>query len=152
MSAPREHLAAAVAGEKVYVIGGRWSDRGNVDTLQSYDPATDTWEDLPPMPTARGGLAAATIDGRIHVVGGESFGDGSRTFPEQAAYDPEIDRWQTLEGLPTARHGLAAAAYDGELYVIAGGETPGLSVSGIVERFQPMPQVDVRDFLRTPEP
>ena len=25
--------------------------------VEAYDPATDTWETLPPMPTARGGMA-----------------------------------------------------------------------------------------------
>ena len=35
-----------------------------------YDPATDDWEALPPMPTARHGLGAAALNDRIHVFGG----------------------------------------------------------------------------------
>jgi hypothetical protein len=89
------------------------------------------------MPTARGGLASAALDGRIHVVGGESFGAGSRTFHEHEIYDPSTDTWTSAVPLPTARHGLAAQAVDGRLFVIAGGETPGLSVTSLVEVFGP---------------
>jgi N-acetylneuraminic acid mutarotase len=137
MPRPREHLAAAVVGGMVYVIGGRWNDTGNVADATLYDPAGDAWTELAFMPTARGGLTAATLEGRIHVTGGESFGGGSRTFEEHEVYDPATDAWTTLPPLPTSRHGLASQGVDGRLYVIAGGETPGLSVSGYVEVFAP---------------
>ena len=139
MTAPREHLAVVVANRKVYAIGGRWSDRGNVATVEEYDPPTDTWRARSPMPTARGGLAAAVVrlpfsGERIHVVGGESFGEGSRTFDNNEAYDPVDDTWSTKAPMPLGRHGLAAQAIDDEVYVIAGGQTPGLSVSDYVYR------------------
>jgi N-acetylneuraminic acid mutarotase len=146
IAAPREHLAAAFAHGKLYAIGGRWSDRGNVATVEEYDPETDSWRERAPMPTARGGLAAADLGGWIHVVGGESFGEGSRTFAEHEVYIPAVevggeeveDEWKGETSLPTSRHGLAAAVDgDGWFYVIAGGQRPGLSVSGIVERYRP---------------
>jgi len=140
MSAPREHLAVVVANKKVYAIGGRWGDRGNVATVEEYDPPTNTWHERSPMPTTRGGLAAAVVmlpfgGERIHVVGGESFGDGSRTFDENEAYDPLDDEWSTEAPMPLGRHGLAAQEVLDQLYVIGGGETPGLSVSGFVYRY-----------------
>jgi N-acetylneuraminic acid mutarotase len=143
---PREHLAAVYAPNgRIYAIGGRWSDRGNVATVEEYDPETNTWTKRADMPTARGGLAAAVLDDGIHVVGGESFGGGSRTFEEHEVYaiqfvltDPgRGNRWTVREALPTSRHGLAAASNGGRLYVIGGGETPGLSVSAIVEVYEP---------------
>jgi hypothetical protein len=141
MAAPREHLAAAIANGKVYAIGGRWSDRGNVGTVEEYDPATDSWVERAPLPTARGGLAAATVDlaegERIFVVGGESFGEGSRTFEENEAYDPVADTWRTEAPMLISRHGLGAAAVDDYLFAIAGGETPGLSVSGYTHKLLP---------------
>ena len=50
--------------ERSDVLGGRWGDVGNVDLFEAYDPLTDTWRTLPPMPTRRGGLAAAALGGR----------------------------------------------------------------------------------------
>jgi hypothetical protein len=35
----REHLAAAVVDGRLYVIGGRWGGRGNLATVEMYDPA-----------------------------------------------------------------------------------------------------------------
>jgi hypothetical protein len=91
---------------------------------------------LPPLPTARSGLAAATVNGRLHVTGGEAL-TGGTTFPQLEIYDPIGRRWTDGPPLPTARHGLAAAALDGRLYVAGGGPTAGLSVSGQVEVFTP---------------
>ena len=132
MPAEREHLAAAVVDGRVYVIGGRWGDRGNLRVVEEYDPATDSWRTRAPMPTARGGLTAATLDGRIHVLGGEAF-DPARTFADHEVYTPATDRWEAAPPLPTARHGLASAALDSRLYVIGGGRTAGLSVSPLTE-------------------
>ena len=57
---PREHLAAASDGRFAYAVGGRTlSSDKNSAALERYDPATDSWQRLPDMPNARGGLGAA---------------------------------------------------------------------------------------------
>ncbi len=119
----REHLTAVALEGRLYVIGGRWS-RGNLPTLESYDPATNTWQSHPDMPTPRGGLTAGVVNGRIHVTGGEAFGP-DRTFDQHEVYDPASDSWTTLPAMPTARHGLASIGYEGRWYVIGGGREAG---------------------------
>jgi len=138
MITPRDHLAAhnAAANGKLYAIGGRVNvDFGqNLDANEEYDPETDAWTARAPLPTARSGIAAALLNGRIYVFGGE----GSQgTFGENEAYDPQTNTWETLEPMPTARHGLGAAVVGDTIYVIGGGETPGLSVSAANEAFKP---------------
>src|SRR5262249_3652311 len=128
----REHLSAAVVDERIYVIGGRWDDQGNLATNEVYDPASDRWEVRSPMPTRRGGLTAAVVDGQIHVLGGEAF-DPNRTFPEHEVYDPLIDGWTTAQPLPTPRHGLGSAALEHDLYIIGGGTSARLSPSTTVQ-------------------
>jgi N-acetylneuraminic acid mutarotase len=51
---PRDHLAAAVVGNRIYVIGGRvdGSYAHNLDVNEAYDPATNRWQARAPMPTA----------------------------------------------------------------------------------------------------
>ena len=124
LPSPREHLAASVHDGKIYVVGGRWQIVGNVGFLQVYDPATNTWEFLPDMPTPRGGLTAATVGDRIHVIGGEAL-QGEITFAEHEAFDIESGEWLTLPDLPTARHGLTSSSWDDALYVIGGAEGAG---------------------------
>jgi hypothetical protein len=92
------------------------------------------------MPTPRGGLSAAALDGRIHVTGGEDLATGE-TFGAHEVYDPLSDQWTTEAALPTARHGLASGVVGGRWYVIGGGRQAGamtiLSLSDAVEVFRP---------------
>ena len=125
-----------VVDGKIYVVGGRASLDFSRNLVQNeeYDPTTDIWIERTPLPTARSGMASATVDGRLYVVGGE----GSQgTFDDNEAYDPATDSWETLSQLPTARHGMGAATVDGTMYVPAGGPTAGFSVTGANEAFTP---------------
>ncbi|MGH2841121.1 MAG: Kelch repeat-containing protein, partial [Solirubrobacteraceae bacterium] len=130
MRLPREHLAAAVHRGSLYVLAGRAAGKGNYAVVERYVPATRRWLRVKKMRKARGGIAAATVAGRIVVVGGE---EGAGTIAEVEAYDPRRRRWRYLKRLPTPRHGLGAIAYKGSIYVLEGGPTPGLSYSRRVE-------------------
>lgn len=118
---PLNHVMPAAVNGKIYVIGGQTTEQseaskaGFVDTVYEYDPATDKWTARVPMPTKRGGGAAAVIDGKIYVAGGRPPG-GS----DFAMYDPKTDRWTKLPNMPTQRNHLAAGAFDGKVYVFGG--------------------------------
>jgi N-acetylneuraminic acid mutarotase len=86
------------------------------------------------MPTARSGIAAAALNGKIFVVGGEST---AGTFNETESYDPAKNEWETWAPMPTARHGLGAAVWGKEIYVISGGPEPGGTFSSANEVFTP---------------
>jgi N-acetylneuraminic acid mutarotase len=86
------------------------------------------------MPTARSGIAAAVLHGRMFVFGGEG---PAGTFNEVEAYNPRRNSWTSYVRMPTARHGLGAATVAGRIYVISGGPTPGDSVSAANEIFVP---------------
>jgi hypothetical protein len=86
------------------------------------------------MPTARSGIAAATLAGRVVVVGGEA---PSGTFGEVEAYDPASDGWSALPNLPTPRHGLGAVTMNQSIWLVGGARRPsGSETSDLVERFQ----------------
>jgi N-acetylneuraminic acid mutarotase len=88
------------------------------------------------MPSARGGLAAAAIDGRIHTFGGETT---RSVFDNHEVYNVPAATWQTAPPMPTGRHGLAAAALNGRIYVIGGGPRAGLAQTFVVEVYSPTP-------------
>lgn len=121
---PREHLAAVADDHRLYVIGGRWAQVGNLATVEVYDPAQDTWSRLPDMPTRRGGLTAALAEGRIYVFGGESL-QSARTFDENEVLDPMTGRWKPAADLPTPRHGVASATFGCRIAVIGGARASG---------------------------
>jgi hypothetical protein len=86
------------------------------------------------MPTARGGLEAVAVAGRIHVFGGET---SRRVFAEHEVFDVREGKWSTAPPLPTARHGLAVATRGDRIFVIAGGPRAGLAQTAVVETFTP---------------
>jgi N-acetylneuraminic acid mutarotase len=132
---PREHLGVTSAGGVVYVVGGRWNDQLKA-TNEALSSLTGSWRRLAPMPTARGGTAAGSLDGRVYVAGGEAF-NPSRTFSEVEVYDPATNTWTSAPPLPTPRHGLAVQGAGTDVYVIGGGPTAGLSVSPQNEALSP---------------
>ena len=128
---PRDHLAAAGDGDKLFVVGGRkLSLETNSARLDVYDAATKRWSRGADLPTTRGGLAAAAASGRVFVFGGEQ---PQGTFGAAEVFDVGSGTWSRAPDLPTPRHGLGATVFDQSVYVVGGGPEPGLSVSGATE-------------------
>jgi N-acetylneuraminic acid mutarotase len=134
MPTARGALAAKFVNGTLYAIGGDatvlydnrglYNPQGVVTANEAYDPDTDSWTIKSPMPTARDHLSAATIDGKIFVIGGRQPVKGAlfKSLNVNEMYDPLHDSWISVKPLPTLRSGLAAAAVDGNVYVF-GGET-----------------------------
>ena len=150
MPTPRAAHAIAVVNGRIHVLGGHadgaleldsrehrvGSDNASVGTHEVYDPATNAWKRLAPMPTARNHHAAAVIGGRIHAVGGRVGNDFTMTTHE--IYDPASGAWTSAPPLPTGRSGIAAVELDARLYVF-GGEAfvPLHKTFNEAERFDP---------------
>ena len=137
---PLHHTMAAAAHGKLYVVGGEISATGvanqgiYIANVYEYDPATATWTEKAPMPTARSAGATGVIDGKIYVAGGRP--PRGHDF---AVYDPLADAWTVLPDLPTQRNHLAAGAVGGRLYVVGGrfGGGVGSEMTGVVEVYDP---------------
>jgi N-acetylneuraminic acid mutarotase len=114
MLTPRDHLAVAAVGCQLYAIGWRIGNdpQNNLNVNEAYNQRTDTWEPRTPMPTARGGIAAAVLEGKIYVFGGEGQGT---VFGEVEVYDPQQNSWRRCTPMPTPRHGLGAVAIGGRI-------------------------------------
>nr|WP_261377852.1 kelch repeat-containing protein [Candidatus Nitrosocosmicus arcticus] len=135
MQTAREHLTSAVVNDKLYVTGGRTNGMAsNVNANEVYDPVTDKWTILEPLPTKRGGLSstAAVVNESIYVFGGEQ---PTGTFNNNERFDVKSNTWTSEKSMPTARHGLAAVAIDNKIYVMGGGPQPGGSTSNLNEIF-----------------
>jgi hypothetical protein len=72
-----EPLVARLADGRVLVAGGiDGATVGPSAEADLYDPATNTWTTLPPMPEPRaGGAAVALPDGSVLLVGGDGIFD-----------------------------------------------------------------------------
>ena len=92
------------------VINGRFYVAGGVDAngtasarLDVYNPATNSWKALAPMPSAVTSGAGAVINNKLYVMGGSV----SKTV---YSYDPVTNRWTTRAPMLTGRYSLAAAS------------------------------------------
>ncbi|MES2730475.1 MAG: kelch repeat-containing protein [Bacteroidota bacterium] len=75
MPIPKAQFAAAKnADGKIYIIGGKGSKLPLTgpffNTVEMYNPATNTWETGSALPSPVGGLAATLINGKLLAVGG----------------------------------------------------------------------------------
>ncbi len=152
------HLGVTEMNGKIYVMGGfvkpekgptAWQP---IDNAWEYDPKADSWKALAPMPSKRGSVNAAVVDGKIHVIGGAGVHPGSkevsihparphRALATNEIYDPATNTWQTRSPMPTARNHAAVGVVNNKVYVIGGRVGNGFitraSNTDIVEVYDP---------------
>jgi hypothetical protein len=58
------------------------SDESGLNTVEVYDPASDTWATSAPMPAARFALVAAASD-NLYAIGGFATGTTSLSTTEE---------------------------------------------------------------------
>jgi N-acetylneuraminic acid mutarotase len=132
MPTARGKVAATSANGKIYAIGGY----GGGNTVEVYDPLTNSWSSAAPMPTARAELAAANVNGKIYAIGGiGAVGANLRTVE---VYDPLTDSWSSAALMSTARAQLAAANVNGKIYAVGGLDVQG-ALLDTVEVYDPVP-------------
>ena len=82
MPTPRSGIGVAVLNGRMHVLGGEayLNDLvGTYRTHEAFDPKTNSWQRLPPMPTPRHGLAVAEIGGKMYAVSGSNVAGGGGT-------------------------------------------------------------------------
>jgi N-acetylneuraminic acid mutarotase len=145
MPTARNNPAVAVANNKIYVIGG--SSNGNpLSVTEEYDPTDTTngydsngnpmgkWATKASFSTVRFSPAAATVNGKIYLVGGH-FNNVMNNAVEE--FDPVTNSWAFKTALPTARADLGAVAVGNRIYVI-GGRSNSETYTNIVEEYDPV--------------
>ncbi|MBM3756444.1 MAG: hypothetical protein FJW38_20945 [Acidobacteria bacterium] len=131
----RNHLAVIAFGGKIYVIGGRVEagfQSRVLDTVEVFDPVTNSWSNAAPLPRPRGGLNAVEANGCIHVFGGEGNTTAPNgVFPDHDVFNPRTNTWTRLNDLPIPVHGVTGLAFvNGLIYLPGGGTSQGGSSGG----------------------
>jgi N-acetylneuraminic acid mutarotase len=78
----RSHLAMStvVFDGRIITMGGQGPDRSKIATVSSYDPATDTWTDLTPLPAIRKMGVGVVIGDAIYFTTGGYDGFNKTTW------------------------------------------------------------------------
>lgn len=85
--------------------------------LPSADASENEWSTKAVMPTPRGGLGVAAVNGKIYAIGGIRNNTQLAITEE---YNPATNTWTTKKSMPTARSGFAIAVYKNKIYCIGG--------------------------------
>jgi probable HAF family extracellular repeat protein len=135
----RRGAAVASANGLLYSIGGNNSAGAALDMVHAYDPRTNSWRNLVPLPAARqNGNGAASIGTNIYVAGGQ---DASGTLTGTLfIYNTSTNTWTTGASMPQVGGCGGSAAINGRLYVFSGCKRASAGVqdfAGLLQRYNP---------------
>jgi hypothetical protein len=138
MSTARRYAAAASLDGCLYVAGGMpdmcFDRRDGLSVVERYSPASDSWEEVASMTTARKSHQLVALGRFLYAIGG-GLDSSSDRMATAERYNPTNDSWKPIASMARARSGFAAAAMSGLLYVAGGVSHDDASVS--CERYDP---------------
>ena len=132
IASPLKHMrhqptATLLNDGTVLVVGGSLRTVGSssdvpLDSVERYDPATDTWSDGPILPSLRHSHTATLLaDGKVLVCGG---GDGVYVLQSAVVFDPALNAWRNTGSMGQGRDRPTATALPyGEVLVTGGSFT-----------------------------
>ncbi|XP_066297005.1 kelch-like protein 24 isoform X1 [Branchiostoma lanceolatum] len=116
------HKMATLDG-RVYVLGGK-NPRGSLqvlpslDSVEIYDPPSNTWKPSVPLLKGVRACAIATCEGKMYVIGGKDT-DQTATDAVQC-YDPVQKRWSFRTPMPMAESCFSATSVNALIYAVGG--------------------------------
>jgi len=162
MPRPAHHAALAALNGKIYAFGGfvaptttaipvgaAWEP---IADAWEFNPATDSWKPLAPLPGKRGSAIAAEVNGKIYVIGGATTMEGSKdpfftafgpakVLATNDVYDPATNTWESRNPMSVPRNHAFGGVVNGKIYVIGGrtGQAFILSATNtdVVEEYNP---------------
>jgi N-acetylneuraminic acid mutarotase len=163
MPRPAHHAALAAVNGKIYVFGGFVAPANTavpvgaawepIADAYEFNPATDSWKPLPPLPGKRGSAIAAEVGGKIYVIGGATTMEGSkdpfftafgpaRVLGTNEVYDPATNKWESRNPMSVPRNHAFSGVVNGKIYVIGGRTGHGFILSAtntnVVEEYDPV--------------
>ena len=134
---PLSQAATGAANGKIYVAGGFIGGTSVTNALRIYDIATNTWTSGANMPTSPGveAAAAAVVNGKFYVMGGDDFNNGLNT---NFIYDIATNTWTTGATLPDMRTNTYGTVANGLIYVYGGVILPAFTTTDTLLRYDPV--------------
>lgn len=120
MPTPRANVAVVVLGGRLFVIGG--NNAAFLSVIEVYEPDTDRWTTLDPMPRAHSLAAVGVVDGTTYVVSGHDNTGNIIGYHDAFILDGDGDGVPdtvdsclgTPEGQPVGADGCTVAPPDGD--------------------------------------
>jgi N-acetylneuraminic acid mutarotase len=127
-----ERGAGGVINGKFYVVGGFTNAHTPTAALDVYDPGTNTWSTLAPVPTP-GRIIGAVLGGGLFVIAGS--GSERRAY----AYNPGTNRWKIRAAPEWDHDAVVRITLDGRPHLLAvgGSHGPDFDIPNDSELYRP---------------
>ena len=99
----------------MYAVGGCDENNFRLNSVERYNPATNTWSFTAPMTTCRSSPCVLTCRA-LYVIGGVSYVGMSLNTGEYL--DPAAGTWVPIAPMSAKRASASGAATNGKIYVI----------------------------------
>jgi N-acetylneuraminic acid mutarotase len=133
MPTPTADPGVAALDGKIYVVGGSIffphvvptsSDMGSGTWGSSvnyeYDPATDHWRELAPLPIGLSHVGVVGFNHKLYAFGGFTSLVHANAQDTALVYDPTANAWQWLAPLGSRRGGVGVVEVGGKIHVFGG--------------------------------
>jgi N-acetylneuraminic acid mutarotase len=90
------------------------------DQLTRFDPKSETYEELAPLPRPLNHVGVVVYHGDLYVLGGYGERVDAQTSDRFYRYDPDTDRWSKMPAMPEPRAAMAVGIV-GQTLIVAGG-------------------------------
>jgi N-acetylneuraminic acid mutarotase len=121
-----QHCSAQSLNDNVLIFGGINAAASNINSVQEYNPASDTWTSKANIPVANGlgSSACVKLNGGEIILFGGSLNSGATPQSNKAfKYNIVTDSWQILNNLPNSigRTQMSATLIDDTTVLLLGG-------------------------------
>jgi N-acetylneuraminic acid mutarotase len=116
MPTARSDLEAASTGGLLYAVGG--TSGGATSAVEAYNPVTDTWAALAPIPDPVYQGAIGVIDGKLYVAGGWNAPISNIPTRNLQIYNPVSNTWGTGADMPILSGCSVAGVINRKFYVL----------------------------------
>nr|XP_023687760.1 kelch-like protein 31 [Paramormyrops kingsleyae]XP_023687761.1 kelch-like protein 31 [Paramormyrops kingsleyae] len=132
------HAGTALPTGEILITGG-YVNRAYSRSVLSYSPETDTWAECEGLSTPRGWHCAATLGGKVYVVGGSQLGPGGERVDvlPMEIFSPESRQWSQAAPLPLGVSTAGLAALNEQLYLLGGWNEAEKRYKAAVQRYDP---------------
>ena len=134
MPTPRVNLGVGVVNDMLYAVGGSCCNPGHgsriLDTVEVYDPTTDTWTAKAPLPTPMARPVVGVANNILYAIGARPGPEFDIPVIVVQAYDLSRNVWTTKAPLPGNRSPLGVGAVNGILYAVGGSSLEKDATSG----------------------
>jgi N-acetylneuraminic acid mutarotase len=138
MTTPRAYHVSVALDGKIYVISGTEDETGydasGTISGEVYNPDSNQWTSISPLPRDNIFNAACVVDGEIYVFGGaEHMSHWAYGYVNK--YIPEKDTWIEIDQMPLNKRDHNTVPIGRTIYMM-GGRTAGTVVNGLVHAYE----------------